>query len=71
MTRAKKAPRQASGGARLKAAGRHPVTLGLTPAQRDLIRAAAEKDGRPMTQILLRGGLALAEKILENPGESY
>lgn len=56
---------QASGGARLKAAGRHPVLLGLTPEQRAKIQAAAAADNRPVTQFLVHHGLAAAEKILE------
>jgi type II secretory pathway component PulK len=57
--------KQRSGGARLKASGRIPSVVGMTAAQAEFLRAAAAKDDRPLTQILLRGGIALAEKILE------
>jgi uncharacterized protein (DUF1778 family) len=58
-------PKQASGGARLKAAGKVAVLLGLRPDQAATLRAAAEKDGRPLTQFLVFHGLAAAEKILK------
>jgi uncharacterized protein (DUF1778 family) len=66
---AKKKPtgkkKQASGGARLTASGKVPVLLGLRPEQAEALRAAAEKDGRPLTQFLIFHGLAAAEKILK------
>ena len=67
VERRRKGPaKQASGGARLKAAGKHPVLLGLLPDQAEKIRAAAEADGRPLTQFFIFHGLAAAEKILKN-----
>ena len=57
-------PKQASGGSRLKASGRKPVLLGLTPSEHSKVRRAAKIERRPMTQFLLRYGLAAAEKIL-------
>jgi len=57
--------KQASGGARLRAAGKRAVLLGLTPEQHTKIREAAEIDRRPVTQFLTFHGLAAAEKILK------
>lgn len=60
----RKQAKQASGGARLKAAGKHPVLLGLTADQIATVKAAAEHDGRPVTQFLVYHGLQAAKKIL-------
>jgi len=60
-----KAKKQTSGGARLIASGRHPVLLGLTPGQREIILRAAEIDGRPVTQFLIYHSLAAGRKIIE------
>ncbi len=57
--------KQASGGARLKASGKHPVLVGFNDDQFALLREAAKADGRPMTQFLMFHGLAAAEKILK------
>ncbi len=58
-------PKQLSGGARMKLAGRHPVQLGLEPTVLALIRQAAEIDSRPVTQFIMLAALAAAkEKIL-------
>lgn len=54
-----------SGGARLIAAGRHPVLLGPTEEQHARLAQAAKVDGRPLTQFLLFHGLVAAEKILK------
>lgn len=52
-----------SGGARIKAAGKHPFLLALTTEQREAFREAAEIDGRSITQFLIFHGLAAAKKI--------
>lgn len=62
---AKKKNEQLSGGARLTAAGKVAVLLGVDPADIEIIRAAAEKEKRPVTQFLLYHGLEAAKKILE------
>jgi uncharacterized protein (DUF1778 family) len=54
--------KQMSGGARLRASGKRAVLLGLTPEQHAAIRAAAESEGRPVTQFLVFHGLAAAKK---------
>jgi uncharacterized protein (DUF1778 family) len=56
--------KQKSGGARLVESGRHPVQLGITSEQRDVLRKAAELDGRPLTQFMIFHGLAAAKKII-------
>lgn len=57
-------PKQISGGARLTASGRKPILLGVTQAELDTIRQAAQIDRRPVTQFLILHGLAAAERIL-------
>jgi len=57
--------KQASGGARLAAAGKQPILLGVTPEQKEKLKAAATTDGRPLTQFLVFHGLQAAEKILK------
>jgi len=59
-----KTKRQASGGARLVSSGKRPVLLGLTPEQHERLSAAAESEGRPLTQFLAFHGLKAAESIL-------
>lgn len=59
--------KQASGGARLTAAGKKPMTLGLDPADRDLIERAAAAERMPMTVFVLRAALVAAKKTLKNP----
>jgi uncharacterized protein (DUF1778 family) len=67
---ARKPQRQRSGGARLLASGRRPVTLGVEPSDHDTLRKAAQLDRRPITQFLIHYGLVAAKKILEKSGES-
>lgn len=60
----KKKTKQASGGARLVASGKIPMTLGLTTEERDLIRQAASAEGRhAMTEFVLHHALEAARKI--------
>lgn len=60
----KREARQSSGGARMLAAGRKPMLLGLTPEQHDLAKRAAEREGLRMTQLAIRSLVAAAKKIL-------
>jgi uncharacterized protein (DUF1778 family) len=57
------ATKQLSGGARLLAAGKKPVCLGLTEDQHDLLRLAAQAEGRPITQFVTFHALQAAKKI--------
>ncbi len=59
-----KKPKQASGGARLAASGKKPITLGVTTEEHAELMEAAAQDRRPLTQFLLLHGLAAARKIL-------
>jgi hypothetical protein len=61
-------PKQASGGARLKASGRHPVLIGFLPDELADLRAAAEKDGRSVTQFVRHHILTVARKKLGKSG---
>ena len=58
------APKPLSGGARMKASGKHPVLLGLTTDEREFLRRAAELDGRPLTQLFMFHTFAAARKII-------
>ncbi len=60
-----KKTKQASGGARLVASGRRPMTLGLTQEQYELIQAAAQKELIPMTALTLRSVVEASKKILK------
>lgn len=53
-----------SGGARMKAAGKSPILLGVTPEEKQLIQKAADLERRRMTEFLLFHGLAAARKII-------
>ncbi len=60
-------PKQLSGGARMKLAGRHPILIGVEPGELELIRQAAKVDRRPVSQFVLLASLAAAkEKISGN-----
>lgn len=62
---AKQKPKPTSGGGRLMAAGKRPMTLGLSPEQSELIEKAAEQEGRPMTNFVLYHALEHARAILK------
>lgn len=49
-----------SGGAKLKAAGRHPILLGVSADQLTMLRKAAAKELRPVTQFVIFHALAAA-----------
>ena len=54
-----------SGGAHIKAAGKSPLLLALTPDQKQKIRTAAGYAGLPMSQFLILHGLVAAEAVLK------
>jgi len=54
-----------SGGARAKLAGKAGITLAVTREQHEILRAAAKKENRPVSQFLVHHALTAAEKILE------
>lgn len=56
--------KQASGGARLVAAGRTPVMLGVPADQIALLREAAAIDSRPVSQYVLLAAVAAAKKTI-------
>ncbi len=51
-----------SGGAKLKAAGRHPILLGVSAEQLKALRIAAGIELRPVTQFVLFHAMAAAAK---------
>jgi uncharacterized protein (DUF1778 family) len=59
----RKPVKQMSGGARMTASGRKPVTLWLTADEHATLRAAAARDRRPMTQFAIRAAMMAAEKM--------
>lgn len=58
------AKKQASGGARMMAAGRKPVMIGPTADEKDILDRAAQIDGRPTSNFVLNHALIAAKKIL-------
>ena len=64
------AKKRRSGGADLYAAGKRPVLLRLSPAEHDLLRRAAQLDGRTMAQLMTHYGLQAVEKILKKNGKA-
>lgn len=49
--------------------GRTPIGVTASPEEHAIIREAAERDGRPMSQFVLRAGLAAAKKLLEKSSQ--
>jgi hypothetical protein len=68
--RGKRAAKQASGGARLAAAGRVPQLLGWPEEDHDVIREAARVERLHMTQFVQRHALAAAKRILAKSSDS-
>ena len=62
--------RQLSSGRRMRESGRRVSQVWLTSEEYEAIRQAAAIERRPMTQILVLGGLALAEKIRKKSKKS-
>lgn len=67
----KKPPKQSSGGARLIASGKKPVSLGIWPDDHAVLTAAAQEERIPLTMFLIRSGLEAAKKILEKKKQSH
>jgi len=67
MAKKKSAPPVASGGARLKAAGKRAMLLGWTPEQFAKIEEAAQAGTlpKPLTVFVMEAALEKAEKILK------
>ena len=53
-----------SGAAKMKAAGKLPVLLGITPEQKAQLKAAAKLEGRPLTQYVVFHSLQTAARQL-------
>ena len=60
------ARKRPSGGASMTATGKQPVQLWFTAADLEILRTAAQADGRPVTQLLAHYGLQAARKINKN-----
>jgi uncharacterized protein (DUF1778 family) len=54
-----------TGTRRMAQLGYKPVQLWLTKELHALVRAAAELDGRPMTQFLIQAGVAKASEVFD------
>jgi uncharacterized protein (DUF1778 family) len=63
---AKKKRKQMSGGAKLKAAGKRAILLGVTPDQFDILKLAASLEMRPVTQFVTFHAVQAAEKLISN-----
>ena len=70
MAKRKPKPKQASGGLRLRLAGKWSMLLGWPADARPILEAAAQADGRMMTQLVMHYGLEAAKKILAEKGIS-
>ena len=53
MAQRPKTRKPLSGGAKLKAAGRRAIMLGVTPEQHAVLKAAAQLEGRPLSNFVL------------------
>lgn len=53
-----------SSGARMRANGYTPSQVWLTAEQEQILRAAADAEGIPLTQVLIHGGMERAKRIL-------
>lgn len=65
----KKKRRQMSGGAKLKAAGRKAILLGVTPEQLDKLKLAASLEMRPVTQFVTFHAVQAADKLIAKAKE--
>jgi uncharacterized protein (DUF1778 family) len=57
-----KASKPLSGGAKMKLAGKRGILLGVTPEVYDTLRAAADREMRPLTQFILFHAMVAAER---------
>lgn len=64
MARPKKPENRESGGKRMTDAGYKPVLLRVTPEEHELLRSAARKERRPITQFVLTYILEQARRVL-------
>jgi uncharacterized protein (DUF1778 family) len=62
--------KQASSAARMQAAGKWLQTLWWRPEAADAIREAADTEGVPYTQFVMRHALAAARKIVKKKENS-
>ena len=53
-----------SGGAKLKAAGKHAIMLGVRQADYKLLKAAADMTMRPVSQFVVFHALAAADAVI-------
>lgn len=65
----KKKRKQLSGGAKLKAAGRKPILLGVTQEQYDKLKLAASLEMRPVSQFVTFHALQAADKVIAQAKE--
>jgi uncharacterized protein (DUF1778 family) len=65
----KKKRKQLSGGAKLKAAGRKPILLGVTQEQFDKLKLAASLEMRPVSQFVTFYALQAADKVIAKAKE--
>ena len=60
----KKKRKQKSGGAKLKAAGKRAILLGVTPDQFDTLKLAASLEMRPVPQFVTFHAVQAAENLI-------
>jgi uncharacterized protein (DUF1778 family) len=60
----KKRRKQLSGGAKMKASGKKPILLGVTPEQFDKIKLAASLEMRPVSQFVTFYAVKAAEAVI-------
>jgi uncharacterized protein (DUF1778 family) len=56
--------KQLSGGAKMKAAGRKPILLGVTPEQLERLREAAALELRPVSQFVVYHAMRAADLVV-------
>ena len=60
----KKKATKKSGNSYAARSGRTPIGVTVSPEEHEIIKQAAELDGRPKTQFVLRAALAAARKLI-------
>lgn len=58
--------KQLSGGAKMKAAGKKAILLGVTPEQLEVLRRAAAVELRPVSQFVVYYALKAAEDVTKD-----
>lgn len=61
----KKDPKKLRGRARLQQLGKTMSQVSMLPDEREILERAAELERRPLTQILLLGGLEFAKRVIQ------